>query len=156
VQAAVALWVERERRREEILAAIDEAEASLARGDGLIIAKSSMRELADDVKRRAAPGYARRKKRARRAHGVSSRARTDLDSIWYHIVIEGGSESVANGTVDLIADRFCFCLTGPDWVALAMTCGAVCAAFRSAITSFFTAILELVWSFTGYLMVTRT
>jgi len=52
VQEALALWVERERRREEILAAIDEAEASLARGEGLIITKSSMRELAQEVKRR--------------------------------------------------------------------------------------------------------
>jgi Arc/MetJ-type ribon-helix-helix transcriptional regulator len=52
VQEALALWVERERRREEILAAIDEAEASLAQGEGLIITKSSMRDLAEDVKRR--------------------------------------------------------------------------------------------------------
>ena len=52
VQEALALWVERERRREEILAAIDQAEASLARGEGLVVTKSSMRELAEDVKRR--------------------------------------------------------------------------------------------------------
>ena len=44
--------VERERKREEILAAINEAEASLARGERLVITKSSMRELAEDVKRR--------------------------------------------------------------------------------------------------------
>jgi Arc/MetJ-type ribon-helix-helix transcriptional regulator len=52
VQQALALWVERERRREEILAAIDQAEASLALGEGLVITQSSMRELAEDVKRR--------------------------------------------------------------------------------------------------------
>jgi Arc/MetJ-type ribon-helix-helix transcriptional regulator len=52
LQEALALWVERERRRAEILAAIDEAEASLAWDEGLIITKSSMRELAEDVKRR--------------------------------------------------------------------------------------------------------
>ena len=52
VQEALALWIERERRREEILAAIDEAEASLGRGEGLVITESSMRELAEDVKRR--------------------------------------------------------------------------------------------------------
>ena len=52
VEEALALWVERERRREEILAAIDEAEASLARGEGLEITKSSMRKLAEDVKSR--------------------------------------------------------------------------------------------------------
>jgi len=52
VREALALWVERERRREETLATIDEAEASLAPGEGLIITKSPMRELAEDVKRR--------------------------------------------------------------------------------------------------------
>ena len=50
VEEALALWVERERRREEILVAIDEAEASLARGEDIIITKSSMRDLAEDVK----------------------------------------------------------------------------------------------------------
>ena len=52
VREALALWIERERRRDEILAAIDIADASLARGDGIVITKSSMRELAEDVKRR--------------------------------------------------------------------------------------------------------
>jgi len=40
------------------------------------------------------------------AHRLSSRARADLDDIWHHIVIEGGSESAADSVVDLIADRF--------------------------------------------------
>ncbi len=52
VQQALALWVERERTRDEILTAIDEAEASLAGGEGIIITKESMKELAEDVKRR--------------------------------------------------------------------------------------------------------
>jgi Arc/MetJ-type ribon-helix-helix transcriptional regulator len=52
VQEALTLWVERERRREEILAAIDEAEASLARGEGRIITRESMRELAEQVHQR--------------------------------------------------------------------------------------------------------
>ena len=51
VKEALTLWVERERRRDEILAAIDEAEASLTGGKGIIITRESMRELADDVKR---------------------------------------------------------------------------------------------------------
>jgi len=46
------LWEERERTRAEILAAVDAAEASLARGDGRAITKESMRELADEVKQR--------------------------------------------------------------------------------------------------------
>ena len=52
VQEALTLWVERERRREEILAAIDEAEASLACGEGRIITHESMRQLAEEVHQR--------------------------------------------------------------------------------------------------------
>jgi Arc/MetJ-type ribon-helix-helix transcriptional regulator len=52
VQEALALWEERERTRAEILAAVDVAEASLARGEGRLITQESMRELADQVKQR--------------------------------------------------------------------------------------------------------
>jgi len=52
VAEAMALWEERERRRAEILAAVDAAEGSLARGEGRVITKQSVRELAEDVKRR--------------------------------------------------------------------------------------------------------
>jgi toxin ParE1/3/4 len=49
------------------------------------------------------------------AHRVSSRARADLDNIWHHVVVESGSESAADGIVDLIADRF---LLLSDWPRL--------------------------------------
>ncbi len=52
VQEALSLWIERERRRDEILAAIDEAEASVARGEGIEITPEAMRDLVEDVKRR--------------------------------------------------------------------------------------------------------
>jgi Arc/MetJ-type ribon-helix-helix transcriptional regulator len=52
VQAAMSLWVERERRRTEILAAVDIAKASIERGEGIEITRESMRALAEDVKRR--------------------------------------------------------------------------------------------------------
>ena len=52
VKEALSLWEERERTRAEILAAVDEAEASLARGEGRVITQQSMRELAGDVKQR--------------------------------------------------------------------------------------------------------
>jgi putative addiction module CopG family antidote len=53
VKEALSLWEERERRRLEILTAVDQAEASLARGEGRIIHSSAeARQLADDVKRR--------------------------------------------------------------------------------------------------------
>jgi Arc/MetJ-type ribon-helix-helix transcriptional regulator len=52
VQEALSLWEERERTRAEILASVDEAEASLARGEGRIVTQESVRELAEEVKRR--------------------------------------------------------------------------------------------------------
>ena len=52
VHEALALWAERERERAEILAAVEEAEASLARGEGRIITQESVRELAEQVKQR--------------------------------------------------------------------------------------------------------
>ena len=52
VKEALSLWEERERTRAEFLAAVDEAEASLARDEGRIITQESMRELAGEVKRR--------------------------------------------------------------------------------------------------------
>ena len=52
VKEALSLWEERERSRAEILAAVDEAEVSLARGEGRIITQQSMRELAEQVKQR--------------------------------------------------------------------------------------------------------
>lgn len=52
VQEALALWEERERRRAEILAAVDEADAALARGEGRVLTQQSMLELAAEVKQR--------------------------------------------------------------------------------------------------------
>jgi putative addiction module CopG family antidote len=52
VEEALALWEERERKRAEILAAVDVAEASLARGEGRVLTQESMQELADKVKQR--------------------------------------------------------------------------------------------------------
>lgn len=65
VQQALELWVERERTRDELLAAIDEAEASLARGEGILITKESMKELAEDVKRRGRARLAAERKARR-------------------------------------------------------------------------------------------
>ncbi len=53
VKEALSLWEERERRRLEILVAVDRAETSLARGEGRTIrSQEETRQLADDVKRR--------------------------------------------------------------------------------------------------------
>ena len=51
-QEAFSLWEERERKREEILAAVDVAEASLARGEGRVITEEPMRQLATEMKER--------------------------------------------------------------------------------------------------------
>ena len=50
---ALALWEGRERRRAEILAAVDQAEASYARGEGRRVAtREESAQLADEMKRR--------------------------------------------------------------------------------------------------------
>lgn len=53
VREAMLLWEERERRRLEILARVDESEASLARGEGRRVTTfEESKQLAGDVKRR--------------------------------------------------------------------------------------------------------
>jgi putative addiction module CopG family antidote len=52
VREALALWEQRERARAQILAAVDAAEASLARGMGRPITQESARQLAGEVKSR--------------------------------------------------------------------------------------------------------
>ena len=50
VQEALALWEGRERRRAEILAAVDQTEASFAGGEGRTI--TTREDVADGIKRR--------------------------------------------------------------------------------------------------------
>jgi Arc/MetJ-type ribon-helix-helix transcriptional regulator len=52
VQEALALWEERERQRVEFLLTLDDARASLARGEGRVITQESMQQLASEVKER--------------------------------------------------------------------------------------------------------
>jgi Arc/MetJ-type ribon-helix-helix transcriptional regulator len=52
VQEALALWEDRERGRLAFLATLDEARASLSRGEGRVITQESIRELADQVRER--------------------------------------------------------------------------------------------------------
>lgn len=49
---ALSHWEERERKRAELLVDLDAAEASLARGEGRRLTRSSIRTLIRDVKRR--------------------------------------------------------------------------------------------------------
>jgi Arc/MetJ-type ribon-helix-helix transcriptional regulator len=52
VQEALDLWTERQRRRAEILEAVERADASLAAGKGIPLTEDSAREMAERVKRR--------------------------------------------------------------------------------------------------------
>ncbi len=52
VEEALLLWEERERKRAEFLATLDDAKAPLARGEGRNITQQSMRDLAEEVKQR--------------------------------------------------------------------------------------------------------
>lgn len=52
IEEALSLWEERERKRMEILAAVDAAEASLGKGEGRLVTQETMRELAEKVKQR--------------------------------------------------------------------------------------------------------
>lgn len=52
VGEALALWEERERQRVEFRATLDEARASLARGEGRPITQESMRALSAEVRER--------------------------------------------------------------------------------------------------------
>lgn len=53
VREALALWEQQERRRQEILAAVERADASHARGEGRrVSSREDAAQLAEDMKRR--------------------------------------------------------------------------------------------------------
>jgi putative addiction module CopG family antidote len=94
VQDALSLWEERERRRVEILAAVDQAEASLTRGEGRrITTREETAQLADD--QAARPGPPKRAKRKHPVDGVrlSPEAESELDDIWTSIARESAAAS---------------------------------------------------------------
>ncbi len=64
VREAMLLWEERERRRIEILAAVDKSEASLQRGAGRkVTSREDANNLAGDVKRRGLAKLTRERSR---------------------------------------------------------------------------------------------
>jgi putative addiction module CopG family antidote len=65
VKEALSLWEERQRRRAEILSALDEAESSIVNNGDLSIARDSMHDLAEDVKRRGRARLASEQKTSR-------------------------------------------------------------------------------------------
>jgi hypothetical protein len=98
------LWEERERTRAEIVAAVDAAEVSLARGEGRTITQESMRQLADEVKQRGRARLANEHSSSHQmAHRVAPEAEAELDNIWYYVAKDSGSIR----TSDAAAMRIC-------------------------------------------------
>lgn len=52
IAEALVLWEERERRRLEILAMLDEADASFARGEGIPLTEETAKVLVEEAKQR--------------------------------------------------------------------------------------------------------
>ncbi len=50
VKEALSLWQDRERARAEFLAALDDADAALDRGEGIPVTQEAVRALGEDVK----------------------------------------------------------------------------------------------------------
>jgi putative addiction module CopG family antidote len=65
LQEALALWEERERRRQELIASVESARAGHARGEGRLLTEASMRELTDQVKARGRARLASEQSRPR-------------------------------------------------------------------------------------------
>ena len=64
VREALLLWEERERRRLEILAAVDQAEASLAAGEGTSISsQAELTDFANNIRQRGLQRLASEQKR---------------------------------------------------------------------------------------------
>jgi hypothetical protein len=85
---AMALWEERERRRAEILAHVDEAEAALTRGEGTVITAETVSALAEDIGAGAAPAWRRRTPRA--ADGALERCARARSLVSGHATEESG------------------------------------------------------------------
>jgi plasmid stabilization system protein ParE len=90
----------------EILFAVDDAETSLARGEGRIITQESMRDLAKTSSGEAVRGSPLNRRPILMAHRRAPQADLDLDDIWLYIAKKGGSFDIADGLIDSITERF--------------------------------------------------
>src|SRR5216684_668477 len=85
VREALSMWEERERKRAEILTCLDEAEASLARGEGRMMTEESTRELAAEIKCRGGARLDAENRPHVDALSSCGTTETDLHEIWSHI-----------------------------------------------------------------------
>ena len=103
VQEALALWEERERRRVEMLAALDEAEASLARGEGRPIDEKSIKDLGT---KRSSAFTVESLSRLPRPADATPRQPTGpighLTDIAYYVLLESGDVETAERLISSI------------------------------------------------------
>lgn len=108
VREALSLWAERERRRIEILATVDKAEASLARDEGRKITSAvGAAALADDVKRRGMARLSAGRNTYRwLSFAFRPRRKRSLMISGFTLPGERSSIDVANRVIDKITGRF--------------------------------------------------
>ena len=71
---------------------------------------------------------------------LSPEAEAELDGIWMHIALEGGSIDIATRVVESITERFWLLARYPLWgVAATTICGPACGVSLPTITLSFTA-----------------
>ncbi|HWW50762.1 MAG TPA: type II toxin-antitoxin system RelE/ParE family toxin [Verrucomicrobiae bacterium] len=104
---------ERERTRAEILVAVDEAEASLARGEGRIITQQSMRDLAGEVKQRGRDRLRQSNPPPRNGASACTGGRSRTRRHLVYIAKESHSIEIADRVVDSITARFFLLATYP-------------------------------------------
>jgi len=106
VKEALSLWEERERTRPEILAAVDEAEASLARGEGRAITGIHARASRSGKAAWQRASCCRENRAPLMGHFRTAKADSDLDDIWYYVATKSNSIDIADRFIDAIIDRF--------------------------------------------------
>jgi toxin ParE1/3/4 len=107
VEEALRLWEERERKPAEILASVDLAEASLARGEGRVIAtEQDVRKLASEVNLRGRARRGAASAATLMAVRVATEVEADLDEIWSYVATESGDPDVAERLINSITSHF--------------------------------------------------
>lgn len=98
LREALSLWEGRERRRAEILAAVDQAKR---------LFREAKKHLNSPKRSRSAAWRALPLKETA-ANGLSSPTGTEaeLDGIWFYVATESGSPEIASRLIDIITDRF--------------------------------------------------
>src|ERR1700730_10996108 len=109
VQEAIQLWEQEQARAlAEFRKTLDDAEASIDRGEGIDITPESMRRLSKDVMERCRAPRGRAKSGPLMAYRLAKRAEADLDEAADYIAAESGSLDPATRAIEALAARFLF------------------------------------------------